>query len=423
MAQDNSNPSPQESGTTSEQPTKAVGSVVPKLQQVQTISLKALQAIMPPLAKLTQKLAAADAGTTTDTETEAASKSGSALTKYIGIVRSQVAKLLQLLLQGLQKLEQKLQKSLANQPTSATPPSTTNVGTADPMATAVTTDTPQPVAPLPAGETESPFAQNDPKGQFKEFGKVLVANTIFVLEKLDPWVNRYWQKFSSLSVVQSNWQKVESSDPWKKFNTAFNSALRTLSEKVGLEKAPQALKTILSKKAALVFILAVLLFLNLTKPLGWFHGSKVAKAPRPVAAPTQVVSEPIEQELVPPERGDAPISPERIMIADIQDQVLEVSSKYGEALIKSVKTNFRLGRLVVQLTDSWYQLDPLQQERMMADLYGRSQSLNFKKLLVSDANLNLVARSPVVGTQMVILRQSLVDTANPVNPEDGEARS
>jgi hypothetical protein len=54
---------------------------------------------------------------------------------------------------------------------------------------------------------------------------------------------------------------------------------------------------------------------------------------------------------------------------------------------------------------------------------GDRNRLTFKKLLVSDANLNLVARSPVVGTQMVILRQSLVDTANPVNPEDGEARS
>jgi hypothetical protein len=402
MAQDNSNPSPQESGATSKQPSRSVGSVVPQLQAA---SLKTVQAVIPPLEKLTQKLVQADAEKTTDL--------GSAPAKYIVLARSQAVKLLQILLKGLQKLQQNLTHSLENQPAApiASPESSTTEVTS-PTSPSGMIDATEPIAPLPAApvSTESPFAQNDPKGQFKELGKVLVANTIFVLDWLDPRVSKYWQKFSSLSVVQSNWQKVAASEPWQKFNTALSSVLRPLSEKVA--NAPDALKTILSKKAALVFILAVLLFLNLTKPLSWFHGNQVASAPRPVAAPNQVISEPVGQELIPPERGDAPISPEKIMIADIQDQVLDVSSKYGEALIKSVKTNFRLGRLVVQLTDSWYQLDPLQQEKLMADLYGRSQSLNFKKLLVSDANLNLVARSPVVGNQMVILRQSLANMAN-----------
>ncbi|AFY70298.1 hypothetical protein Pse7367_2027 [Thalassoporum mexicanum PCC 7367] len=419
MVQDNPNPSPQESGATSDQPDQAVGSVVPPKAKLQALSLKAVQAVIPPLAKLTRQLEqAASAELENNAEpsessespesSEAQSDSGAAPAKYLAMARSQAAKLLQLLLQGLQNLQQKLTQSLENQPI-ATPATSTT--TADPTGSAIAAE--EPIAPLPAAQDGDPFAQNNPKGQFKEFGKVVVTNTIFVLDWLDPRVAKYWQKFSSLPVVQTNWQKVESSDYWKKFVTAAGSLLRPLGEKAA--NAPDAVKTILSKKAALIFILVVLVFLNITKPLGIFHRNPVAKAPQPVAAPNQVISEPIDLELVPPERGDAPISPEKIMIADIQDQVIEVSSKYGEALIKSVKTNFRLGRLVVQLNDSWYQLDPLQQERLMADLLGRSQSLNFKKLLVSDADLNLVARSPVVGNQMVILRQAITSNDQAIN--------
>jgi len=73
-------------------------------------------------------------------------------------------------------------------------------------------------------------------------------------------------------------------------------------------------------------------------------------------------------------------------------------------LLGSVQTNFKRGRLIVALNDDWYQLDPQKQKQLVTDLQNRTRSLNFKKLLVADAQSNLIARSPVTGNEVIILR-------------------
>jgi hypothetical protein len=70
-----------------------------------------------------------------------------------------------------------------------------------------------------------------------------------------------------------------------------------------------------------------------------------------------------------------------------------------------VQTNFKRGRLIVALNDGWYQLEPTQQTQLVNDLQNRSRSLNFKKLLVADNANHLIARSPVTGDEVIILRK------------------
>jgi len=192
------------------------------------------------------------------------------------------------------------------------------------------------------------------------------------------------------------WTKVTTNELWQKGSTAIAPVVRFLGEKLTPIANSENVKPLLEKRVAASTMAAVLVLLILFKPTPASH--TVAKAPK-------VFSEPSNSLIVPPERGDAPISPEQIMITDIQSQVADVSKKYGESLIQSVETNFRLGRLIVQLTDDWSQLSSIKQDQLMAELFERSQALNFKKLFIADPERNLLARSPSVGGDMVILKR------------------
>lgn len=106
--------------------------------------------------------------------------------------------------------------------------------------------------------------------------------------------------------------------------------------------------------------------------------------------------------------------PEQPPIALIQDQVAEISNQYASGLIQSVQANFRTSRLTVTVSDGWYGLSETQQSKLANDLLKRTQQLNFIKLELTDSDGTLLARSPVVGPEMVILR-----TAKPRTIDDG----
>ena len=164
-------------------------------------------------------------------------------------------------------------------------------------------------------------------------------------------------------------------------------------------------KRILDKRAGTVALVTLFSLLIVLKP-SHAHSQnikKVAATPAPVSKVTQK-KPPSVNDLVKPERGDVPLTSEQIAIAKIQTQVSEVANQYGEALLGSVQTNFKRGRLIVALNDGWYQLEPRKQTQLVTDLQNRSRSLNFKKLLVADAENHLIARSPVTGDEVVILR-------------------
>lgn len=100
------------------------------------------------------------------------------------------------------------------------------------------------------------------------------------------------------------------------------------------------------------------------------------------------------------------LSPEELLIASIQERVMEVTSQYTQGIVQTIQANFRADVLLVKVSNGWYELSDSQQDKLANQMLEKSQSLDFSTLEIIDKEENLVARSPVVGSQMIVLRRS-----------------
>jgi uncharacterized phage infection (PIP) family protein YhgE len=354
--------------------------------------VKLLATLIPALEKLDARLA-----TKPDTQPESGANETEQASSGANAVRSQADKLLKSLIQNLENLRQRLE---------STPSDTGTTQVAAPEPAAVLTPSSEPATKLPLADQVRQELSIAWKFVREQLVPVILSFLTRVVEKIDPPLTKFYgtvsEKVKATPAIVNNWEKLKTSSFWQKTNTAAAPALRTASEKLATIKIPDNVKPILEKRAASVTLIVALVLLLLFKPTPASQLAKTPKLPTAVAPTTKTTDR-----LAPRERGDSPLSPDKVAISNIQTQVTDVSKKYGEALIQSVQTNFKLGRLIVQLTDAWYQLDSSQQDRLITELLGRSQKLNFKKLLVSDATQHLIARSPLVGKEMVILKREL----------------
>lgn len=126
---------------------------------------------------------------------------------------------------------------------------------------------------------------------------------------------------------------------------------------------------------------------------------EVVKTPPELKAPGK--PEPVE--IIPPPEPE--LTPEQSLIAAIQEQVAAITSQYPEGLVRSVEANFLAGRLLVTVGDDWYQLNPGRQDKLANSILERSRKLDFRKLEIIDSQGTLLARNPVVGNKMVILKR------------------
>jgi hypothetical protein len=140
--------------------------------------------------------------------------------------------------------------------------------------------------------------------------------------------------------------------------------------------------------------------------------TQVAKAPpNTIEAPPELKAPepPQPVEIEPPPTPE--LTPEQSLIAAIQQQVADLTERYGKGLIQSVDANFLSSRLIVKLSDGWYTLKESQQNKLADEILRRSRDLDFSKLEITDLKGTLLARNPVVGSNMVILkRQELAAT-------------
>jgi hypothetical protein len=158
-----------------------------------------------------------------------------------------------------------------------------------------------------------------------------------------------------------------------------------------LQKLQQFLQITLPKVKAAAIATLLILLLWLTSSLFFSKPpTQIATSPPPLASPPSSTSP-----------TPAPAQPP---IALIQDQVAEITNQYANGLVQSVQANFRASRLTVNLSEGWYSLSENQQSKLANDLLKRTQQLNFSKLELADSEGTLVARSPVVGPEMIILR-------------------
>ncbi len=99
------------------------------------------------------------------------------------------------------------------------------------------------------------------------------------------------------------------------------------------------------------------------------------------------------------------LTPEQSLIAAIQEQVSEITTRYAQGLIESLEANFRDGRLIIAVSEEWFNLSPKRQDELSTEMLARSRQLDFTKLVLTTPQGKLLARSPVVGEKMVILQR------------------
>ncbi|RAM52681.1 MAG: hypothetical protein C6Y22_05045 [Hapalosiphonaceae cyanobacterium JJU2] len=114
-----------------------------------------------------------------------------------------------------------------------------------------------------------------------------------------------------------------------------------------------------------------------------------------------------EPEITPTPTPTVVLTPEQILIATIENQVAEVSDRFASGLVKSIQANFLTSSLDIKISDDWYTLSESEQDKLAAEILQRSQELDFTHLEIKDSQNRLVARNPVVGTEMVIFRREV----------------
>ncbi|MFN9600536.1 MAG: hypothetical protein ACK56T_16035 [Dolichospermum sp.] len=147
-----------------------------------------------------------------------------------------------------------------------------------------------------------------------------------------------------------------------------------------------------------------------------------------IVTPVEEVTKPtpvIEPETKPtpviePEPKPTPVielTPEESLLVAIENQFSEISVSVKNTkdknkdenivsqLIKPLVANFRTGDLTLKISDIWYNLEKSQQGKLAADILQRSQELNFTHLKIVDSQEKIIARSPVVGNEMIIFKR------------------
>jgi hypothetical protein len=109
---------------------------------------------------------------------------------------------------------------------------------------------------------------------------------------------------------------------------------------------------------------------------------------------------------VPAEQPKSAPAVDTVKLVKIQEKVTEVADQYAMGLVQSIQTNSRQSRLTVKVDDTWYALLPDQQDKLANDVLKRSHRLKFDQLELTDTKDKLVARSPVVGSTMLVLERT-----------------
>ncbi|MGB8686450.1 MAG: hypothetical protein WCD53_03820 [Microcoleus sp.] len=100
-----------------------------------------------------------------------------------------------------------------------------------------------------------------------------------------------------------------------------------------------------------------------------------------------------------------PLTPEQSLIAAIQNQVAEMTNRLGGGLVKSIQANFSSSLLTVKVAEDWYGLSEVEQNQLANQMWKEANTLDFSKLEIMNLQGKLIARSPVIGAEMIILER------------------
>ncbi|MGB7416046.1 MAG: hypothetical protein WA902_17720 [Thermosynechococcaceae cyanobacterium] len=201
---------------------------------------------------------------------------------------------------------------------------------------------------------------------------------------------------------------------WNKLlKPLWNKVIQPLWSKIlGLlrPRLPNPLKTLSDQLLTAIVLGPVILIWWLISSLT--SGSQVAQVP---SAPPVVVSKPTvsapdstPMPMVKAPEIAAAVEPEpeepQKEVLSVQRQVAEISDRNPD-IIPSVQADFEANRLVVQVSDRWYDLSNAEQDEIGLDILKRSGDLEFEALELRDDQGLLVARDPVVGPNIIVLQR------------------
>ncbi len=124
--------------------------------------------------------------------------------------------------------------------------------------------------------------------------------------------------------------------------------------------------------------------------------------PSPVAAPKVTTAPPVAKPVAKPAPQPA-LDP-----VEVQAELEAAAVGIAPDLIDTVQAPLALTKLQVKLQPTWYDLSPTQQDSLGQKLWARAQARNFGRLELQDEAGELVARSPVVGDSIVVLKRQAI---------------
>lgn len=143
-----------------------------------------------------------------------------------------------------------------------------------------------------------------------------------------------------------------------------------------------------------------------TSPSSIADGASDLDAPELEASELDRLPEVLEPEAPATEVPEPELDPaERERIAAIQTQLMDASLSYGNNLLVSAQADLTHNQLTANLSSGWYGLSAPAQEDLANDWLRRSIEMNFAELELRSPDGLLLARSPVIGEQMVILQR------------------
>lgn len=137
-----------------------------------------------------------------------------------------------------------------------------------------------------------------------------------------------------------------------------------------------------------------------------FNRPQETPQPQVVETPSQLEEPSLPQPIKNAPSSQPKLTPEQSLIAAIQKEVTDLTNQYPDDLIGRIEANFIGSRLIVTVGNQWYNLTTKEQDSLGNNILERSQSLDFRKLDILDTQGNLVARTPVVGDEIIILKRN-----------------
>lgn len=159
-----------------------------------------------------------------------------------------------------------------------------------------------------------------------------------------------------------------------------------------------------------VLVIALSISFFLFKPslpnLEIFNSSPEISQPQVVETPTELEEPSLPEPVQNVPSSPPKLTPEQSLIAAIQKEVTALTNQYPDDLIGKIEANFLGSRLTVTVGDKWYSLSTTEQDNLADTILEKTESLDFRKLEMLDSQRNLIARSPVVGNEIIILKRN-----------------